>query len=118
VLARLERSEDSFLLADVNGKVVASSDVNRLTGYQRHVGAYAQWPSEVSDMGIGEDIIRVQAEEAYKKGLKVLTLSVLQVTSVLFASTRNFLVQCGWTLKKLFKEDRRIDETIMTKWLE
>ena len=53
-----------------------------------------------------------------KKGLKVLTLSVLQLTSVLFASTRNFLVQRGWTLKKLFKEGRRIDETIMTKWLE
>lgn len=28
---------------------------------------YAQWPSEVSDIGIGGDIIRVQTEEAYKK---------------------------------------------------
>ena len=67
---------------------------------------------------MGEGIIRVQAEETNKKGLRVLTLSVLQVTSVLFASTRSFLVQCGWTLKKLFKEERRIEETIMTKWLE
>ena len=35
----MERSEDYFLLAEVDRKVVASSEVNRVMGYQGHVGA-------------------------------------------------------------------------------
>ncbi len=119
MLVRLERSEDSLLLVDVDGKVVASSEANRLTGYQRHVGAVCA----VAKRGFGywhrrRYHTRPNRGGLQKKGLKVLTLTVLQVASVLFASTRNFFVQCDWTLKKLFKEGRRIDGTIMTKWLE
>ena len=115
----MERSEDSFLLAEVDRKVVASSDVNRLMGYQRHVGAVCA----MAKRGFGywhrrRYHTRPSRGGLQKKGLEVLTLTVLQVTRALFASKRNFLVQCDWTLKKLFKEGRRIDETIMTKWLE
>jgi hypothetical protein len=41
MLVRLEKDELFFLVAEVNGKVVASSDINILEGDEKHVGNHA-----------------------------------------------------------------------------
>jgi hypothetical protein len=38
LLSRLENNELFFLVAEVDGKVVASSGINRRTGYEKHEG--------------------------------------------------------------------------------
>ena len=38
VLARLEGEETFFLVAEVDGRVIAPSDINRQRGYDKHVG--------------------------------------------------------------------------------
>ncbi len=54
LIARVEKSETFFLVADVAGKVVASSDATLRTGYESHVGGMGiVVKRSYRDVGIG-----------------------------------------------------------------
>lgn len=118
-LVSLEKDEVLYMVAEVNGKVVASSDVHTLGGYDKHVGVIGiVIKKDFRNLGIGTRMMQTLVDEAKKKGLKVLTLSV-------FASNKHAIhvyenvgfVQTGMIPKKHFKEGKYIDEMIMTRVL-
>jgi N-acetylglutamate synthase-like GNAT family acetyltransferase len=58
LLARMEKGRTSFLVAEVEEKVVASSDVNPQAGYERHVGSIGIVVKQgYRDEGIGTEIM-------------------------------------------------------------
>jgi RimJ/RimL family protein N-acetyltransferase len=120
LLALLERGKTFFLVAEVDGGVIASSDINRQTGYQKHVGVVGIVIKRgFRELGIGTAMMRVLIEQAEKMSMKVLTLTA-------FASNKRAIhvyekvgfVQTGLIPKKHLKEGKYIDEVIMTKLLE
>jgi RimJ/RimL family protein N-acetyltransferase len=120
VLARLEESKTFFLVAEVDGGVVASSDVNGQRAYEKHLGVVGIIVRRgFRDLGIGTAMMRVLLEQAQEMGLNVLTLST-------FASNKRAIhvyenvgfVQTGFIPRKHLKEGKYTDEVIMTKLLE
>ena len=120
LIARVEKGETSFLVADVGGKVVASSDVNPRTGYESHVGGLGIVIKQgYRDVGIGTEIMRTQIDLAKKMGLKVLTLTVFASNERAIHVYRKVgFVQTGKIPRKHFKDGIYIDEVIMTNLLE
>jgi RimJ/RimL family protein N-acetyltransferase len=120
LIARVEKSETSFLVADVGGKVVASSDVNPRTGYESHVGGIGIVIKQgYRDVGIGTEIMRTQIDLAKKMGLKVLTLTVFASNErAIHVYKKVGFVQTGKIPRKHLKDDIYIDEVIMTNLLE
>jgi ribosomal protein S18 acetylase RimI-like enzyme len=119
-LSRLERNETFYLVAEVGGKVVAISEIDKRSGHQKHVGMMGiAVKSGFRDLGIGTEMMKTLVNQAQKAGLKVLTLSA-------FASNKRAIhiyekvgfVQTGRVPKKFFKEGKYIDEIIMTRLLE
>jgi RimJ/RimL family protein N-acetyltransferase len=120
LLNRLEKDEVFYLVAEMDGRVVAVSEISRRTGYEAHVGVIGiAIKSGFRDFGIGTEMMKVLIRQARKWGLKVLTLTT-------FASNKRAIhvyekigfVQTGKFLKKIFKEGKYIDEVVMTKLLE
>jgi RimJ/RimL family protein N-acetyltransferase len=119
-LASLEKDEIFFLVAEVNGKVIASSDIHPLKGFEKHVGVLGIIiKNEFRDIGIGTEMMKTLVEQAYKMDLKVLTLTVFATNKrAIHVYERVGFVQTGVIPKKHFKDGRYIDEIIMTKLLE
>jgi RimJ/RimL family protein N-acetyltransferase len=120
LLALLERGRTIFPVAEVDGRAIASSDINRQIGYQKHVGVVGIVIKRgFRELGIGTAMMRVLIEQAEKMGMKVLTLTA-------FASNKRAIhvyekvgfVQTGLIPKKHLKQGEYIDEVIMTKLLE
>jgi len=116
----LERDKILFLVAEVDGRVIASSDISLQKGYERHVGVVGIVVNGgFRELGIGTIIMCVILEQAQRMGLKVLTLSA-------FASNKRALhvygkvgfVQTDLIPKKHLKQGKYIDEAIMTRLLE
>jgi RimJ/RimL family protein N-acetyltransferase len=119
-LARLERDKVFFLVAEVDGRIVASSDITRQRGYEKHVGVVGiVIKAGFRDLGIGTAMMHLLLGQAKKMGLKVLTLSA-------FASNKRAIhtykkvgfEQTGLIPRKHLKGGKYIDEVIMTKLLE
>jgi RimJ/RimL family protein N-acetyltransferase len=119
-LASLEKDEIFFLVAEVDGKVIASSDIHPLRGFERHVGVLGiVIKNGFRDVGIGTEMMKTLVEQASKMGLKVLTLSVFATNKrAIHVYEKVGFVQTGVIPKKHFKDGRYIDEIIMTKLLE
>jgi ribosomal protein S18 acetylase RimI-like enzyme len=120
LLLRLEKDETFFLVAEVDGKVVASSDLHTGRGSEKFVGAVGVGVEKgFRDLGIGTRIMQAMAKEAQRIGLKVLILSV-------FASNKRAIhiyekvgfVQTGRVPKKHFRDGKFIDEISMARSLE
>jgi RimJ/RimL family protein N-acetyltransferase len=119
-LASLEKDEVFYLVAEVNGKVVASSDIHTLRGYEKHVGVIGIVIKKgFRDLGIGTRMMQTLVDEAKKKALKVLTLSVFASNErAIHVYEKIGFVQTGLVPRKHFKDGKYIDEMIMTKLLE
>jgi RimJ/RimL family protein N-acetyltransferase len=119
-LASLEKNEIFFLVAEVDGKVIASSDIRPLKGFERHVGVLGIIiKNGFRDVGIGTEMMKTLVEQASKMGLKVLTLSAFATNKrAIHVYEKVGFVQTGVIPKKHFKDGNYIDEIIMTKLLE
>ncbi len=120
VLRRLEKDEVVYILAEVNGKVIASSEIGKRGGYEKHVGGIGIVIMKgYRDLGIGTEIMNALIEQGRAWHLEVLTLT-------LFASNKRALhvyekvgfVETGCIPKKFLRDGKYIDEIIMTKLLE
>ena len=120
LLARLERGKTFFLVGEVKGKIIASSDINRQNGFQKHVGVVGiAIMKNFRELGIGTAMMRVLIEQAKKMGMEILTLTA-------FASNKRAIhvyekvgfMKTGLIPKKHLKQGKYIDEVIMTKLLD
>ncbi|MEM2947228.1 MAG: GNAT family N-acetyltransferase [Candidatus Bathyarchaeia archaeon] len=120
IFKRLERGEIFCVAAEVDGRLVANSEIIKGTGYSRHVGFIGiAIKKGFRGIGIGTEMMKALQEYARKVGLKVLTLSV-------FANNQHAInlykkmefVETGRIPKRFFKDGAYIDEIIMTKVLE
>jgi L-amino acid N-acyltransferase YncA len=120
VLSRLEKDEMFYLVAEVDGKVVAVSEISIRGGYEKHVGVIGiAIRNGFRDFGIGTEIMKALIEQAQKMGLKVLTLSAFATNKpAIHVYEKVGFVQTGTIPKKHFKEGKYIDEIILTKVLE
>ena len=120
MLASLEKDELFFLVAEVGGKVVASSDIHILRGNERHVGVLGiVIKSGFRDLGIGTEIMKTLVEQAMALGLKVLTLQAYATNKrAVHVYEKAGFAQTGRVPKKHFKEGQYIDEVIMTRLIE
>jgi RimJ/RimL family protein N-acetyltransferase len=120
VLSRLEKDELFFLVAEVDGKVVASSEIDRRSGYEEHVGVIGiAIKSDFRDLGIGTEMMKALIKQARKWGLKVLTLTAFASNNrAIHVYERVGFVQTGRVPKKIFKEGKYVDEIVMTKLLK
>ncbi len=120
MLSGLEGDKLFFLVAEVDGKIVASSDVHFLEGYSKHVGVLGiVIKNGFRDVGIGSEIIRTMIKRSSDLALKVLTLQVFATNKrAIHVYEKMGFVETGKTPKKFFKDDEYVDELIMTKMLD
>jgi len=109
-----------YLVAEVDGKVVAVSEISKRSGYEKHVGVIGiAIRSEFRDLGIGTEMMNALVEQAQEMGLKVLTLTAFATNkSAIHVYEKVGFLQTGRIPKKHFKDGKYIDEIIMTKLLE
>jgi RimJ/RimL family protein N-acetyltransferase len=120
MLARLEKDELVFLVAEVDGKLVASSDIQILHGDEKHVGVLGiVVKSGFRGLGIGTQMVKTLSEQAAGLGLKVLTLNVFATNKqAIHVYEKVGFIQTGTVPKKHLREGQYIDEVIMTKLIE
>lgn len=120
VLSRQEKKEIFFLVAEVEGRVVASSDLHSGKGSEKHVGIIGiAIKRGYRDTGIGTCIIKVLIEQAKRMGLQVLILSAYatNIRAIHVYESLGF-IQVGRIPKKHFRRGKYIDEIIMSKSIE
>ncbi|MEM0096534.1 MAG: GNAT family N-acetyltransferase [Candidatus Bathyarchaeia archaeon] len=120
VFKRLEKGEIFCVAAEVDGHLVANSEIIRGTGYSRHVGFIGIAVKKgFRSIGIGTAMMKTLEEYARKMGLNVLTLSVFANNQPAINLYRKIgFVETGRIPKRFFKDGVYIDEIIMTKVLE
>jgi RimJ/RimL family protein N-acetyltransferase len=120
MLSSLEKDQLFFLVAEVDGKLIASSDIHILCGDEKHVGVLGiVVKSGFRNLSIGTEMIRTLEEQSVTLGLKVLTLQVFATNKRAIHVYENVgFVQTGRIPKKHFRHGQYIDEIIMTKLTE
>jgi RimJ/RimL family protein N-acetyltransferase len=120
-LARLEKAETFYMVAQVEDKVIANSEIGKKTsGHDRHVGTLGiAIRNGYRNLGIGTEMLKTLIEQARAMNLKLLTLSVYatnQHAHHVYQSAG--FVDTGRIPKKFFKDGQFIDEIVMAKVLE
>jgi RimJ/RimL family protein N-acetyltransferase len=120
VLSRLEKDEMFYLVAEVDGKVVAVSEINKRSGYEKHVGVIGiAIRGGFRDLGIGTEMMKTLVEQARKIGLKVLTLSAFATNKrAIHVYEKVGFLKTGSIPKERFKDGEYVDEIILTEVLE
>jgi RimJ/RimL family protein N-acetyltransferase len=120
VLVSVENEDALYVVVEVNGKVVANSEISRKVGCLSHVGAIGiAIRNGFRDVGIGTEMMKALIDQGRAWGLKVLTLSVFASNKRAFHVYEKVgFVQTGVIPKSVFKEGKYVDEILMTKLLE
>jgi RimJ/RimL family protein N-acetyltransferase len=120
VLLRLEKGQVFFSVAEVDRKVVASSDLHLGKGSEKRTGAVGiAVKSGFRHLSIGTRVMRAMVKEAKRISLKVLVLSVFATNKrAIHVYEKVGFVQTGRVPKKHFREGTYIDEIAMAKLLE
>ena len=118
-LARIEKRQLIDVVAEVDGKMVANSEVEKRSGFMSHVGYVGiAIKSGYRGIGIGTKLIQTLAKEAKKEGLKVLVLDVFDINKPAKALyTKMGFKEVGRIPKGVFKNGKYIDIIRMTREL-
>jgi RimJ/RimL family protein N-acetyltransferase len=118
-LANLENDKLFCLVAEVDGKVVANSQVEGRGGPSRHVGELFIGIREgYRDLGIGTEMLRSLIAQAKEKGLRVLTFRVFSTNKrAIHVYSRMGFTETGRVPKEFYKDGEYIDSIIMVKEL-
>jgi RimJ/RimL family protein N-acetyltransferase len=116
-LSRMERGEKVYITAEVDGKVIGNSEIDRrLGGYDKHVGSIGiAIKKGFRDIGIGREMMNALIKQGREMRLKVLTLTA-------FANNKRAIhvygklgfQKTGRIPMKFRKRRKYIDEVIMT----
>jgi RimJ/RimL family protein N-acetyltransferase len=115
-LSEIEKGEKAYVTAEVEGKLVGTSHVNRVNaGRQSHVGQLGIVIRDgYRNIGIGTEMMRVLIEESRRMGLKVLTLNVFATNKhAQHVYEKVGFKEVGRIPKGLVKNGTYIDETFM-----
>jgi len=116
LLADIEKGTMISIVAEIEGRVVANSEVRRRSGPMSHVGSLGiAIKVGYRNMGIGTEMIKTLIDESRKMGLKVLVLEV-------FASNKRArhvyekmgFKESGRIPKGIYRKGKYIDLTRMT----
>jgi len=116
LLVEIEKGVMIGVVAEVEGRVVANSEVKRRSGPMGHVGYLGiAIKAGYRNMGIGTEMMKTLIEESRKMGLKVLVLEV-------FASNKRArhvyekvgFKESGRIPKGIYKKGKYIDSITMT----
>jgi len=115
-LARAVKGEIIDVIAEVDGKMVANSEVEKRSGLMSHVGCLGIGiEADYRGIGIGTQIIQMLKEESKKAGLKVLVLDAFATNKTAHALYRKMGFQdAGRTPKAICKNGKYIDLIRMT----
>ena len=116
-LTLLEKGEELSLVAEVDGKVVANSEITRHGGYSRHVGGLGIGIKKgYQDIGIGTEMLKALIAQAEKMGLKMLNLSAFSTNKrAIHVYEKAGFKETGRRPKFFYKDGRYIDDIIMVK---
>ena len=119
-LARLEKWEELYVVAEVDGKIVASSSVRkRKFRWESHVGDLGIIiKSGYRDAGIGTEMMKTLIDQARAMGLKILTLTVFATNErAIHVYEKVGFKETGRIPKEICRNGKYIDRIIMTKIL-
>lgn len=116
LLASIEKGEIIGIVAEVDGSVVANSEVGRRRGSMSHVGMLGIGVKKgYRGLGIGKELMKTLIEESRKAGLKVLVLEVFDSNAVAQSLYAKMGFQdAGRIPKGVFKKGKYIDLLRMT----
>jgi ribosomal protein S18 acetylase RimI-like enzyme len=120
-LARLEKDDTFYLVAEVDGRVVGNSEVSRkITGRDKHVGTLGiAIRNGHRDMGIGTAMMEILIDQSKTMSLKVLTLGVFATNAPAYhLYSKVGFVETGRIPNKFLKDGKYLDEIVMVKILE
>ena len=114
-----EKGELIHFVAEVDGKVVASAEIIKRRGHQKHVGILGiAVKSGCRRLGIGTKLIEVLLEEAKKQGLKVIILDVYEKNLPALNLYRKMgFKEVGRIPKAIFWKGRYVDDIKMARIL-
>jgi RimJ/RimL family protein N-acetyltransferase len=121
VLRRVETGEEFYLVAEVDGKVVANSEISLGTGsFDTHVGGIGIAIKEgYRDMGLGTEMMRTLIEQAKTIGLDVLTLCAFATNEkAIHVYEKVGFMKTGAIPRKFLRNGKYVDEVMMTLLLE
>ena len=116
LLADIEKGSVICVAGEIDGKVVANSEVRKGTGKRSHVGSLGIAIRDgYRDVGTGTEMMRVLVEEARRVGLKVLRLTVFDSNlRARHVYEKVGFREVGKMPKALRKGDEYVDEVSMT----
>ena len=119
-LADLENDKVFLMVAEVDGRVVANSQIGRKGGYSNHVGGLGIGIRKgYRDIGIGTEMLKALITKAEEMGLKMLTLGVFSSNdSAMHLYNKVGFRETGRFPKEIYKDGRYIDHIIMTKEIQ
>lgn len=118
-LARVEKGQLIDVVAEVDGEMVANSEVEKRSGFMSHVGYVGiAIKSGYRGIGIGTKLIQTLVEEAKKARLKLLVLDVFDINKpAKTLYTKMGFKEVGRIPKGICKKGRFIDLIRMTREL-
>lgn len=116
-LARIDKGEIIDIVAQVDGKMVANSEVEKRSGPMSHVGYLGiAIKSGYRGIGIGTKIMQALIEKSKKVGLKILVLDVHDTNETAKALYKKMgFREVGRIPKGICKDGKYIDLVRMTR---
>jgi RimJ/RimL family protein N-acetyltransferase len=119
-LAELDRDLLFMIVAEVDGKMIGNSSLSIGRGFSSHTGEIGiALRMGYRDVGIGTEILKTLIFQAKKLGCRTVYLSVFSSNErAIHVYEKIGFKETGRKPDKIFKNERYIDEIIMTKVLE
>jgi len=117
-IAQLEKGNALYMVAEVEGKVIASSSVaKRRFSCESHVGDLGILiKSGYRDIGIGTEMMKTLIDQARRMGLKILTLTVFATNKrAIHVYEKVGFKETGRIPKGIYRNGKYIDRVIMVK---
>jgi len=118
-LARIDKGEIIDVVAEVKGKMVANSEVEKRSSLMSHVGSLGiAIKSGYRGIGIGTKIMQTLIEASKKAGLKILVLDVFDINETAKALYKKMgFKEAGRIPKGIYKKGKYIDLIRMVREL-
>jgi RimJ/RimL family protein N-acetyltransferase len=115
LLADLEKGSAICIVGEVDGKLIANSEIRKATGRRSHVGGLAVAIKDgFRDVGIGTELIRLLIEESRRSGLRLVCLSVFETNlRARHVYEKVGFREVGRMPKAIRKGDQYVDEVVM-----
>lgn len=119
-LARLEKDQVLYMVAETDGHVVASSEITPKDGYEKHVATIGITIKDgYQNIGVGTEMMKELVRQSRVIGLRVSTLNCFAGNEwVIHVYEEVGFVQTGRVPMKHLRDGKYTDDIIMTKLLD